>query len=257
MSSTQVSSGAGRRLGATALVAATSAAALLASGITDGTAYAATRTAMAMYSAADAVDRGKSIAFRGKLTTAGGTPLGGKTVSLQKYRGGTWYLVKRARTYSSGRVYTTARIYSTGTYRWYFRGTDAYTRDGSGTQRVVARTPINEKIVRTAAAQQGDPYRYGATGPDSFDCSGLTGYAHKQNGISIPRTSRDQYAASRHVSKSYKKPGDLIFFHDGGRVYHAAVYAGNGYMWTSPQSGESVKKKRIYNSSYYVGRFWR
>lgn len=253
MSSAQVSSDRGRRLGATALVAATSAAALFA---LDGTASAQVTTRMAMYAAADSVELGKSVAFRGRLSDTSGDGLGYKLVSLQQYKGGTWYTVDRKRTYSSGRVYTTYRINRTSTYRWVYPGSEAFARDVSGTQKVVAYTPLNERLVRTAAAQAGDPYSYGATGPDSFDCSGLTKYVHNQHDISIPRTSRDQYSASKHISKSYKKPGDLLFFYSGGGIGHVGIYAGDGYMWHSPQSGESVKKAKIYSSSYYVGRFW-
>jgi len=245
----------GRRIGATALVTATTAAALLA---VDGTAAAAMASKMSIYDAPNSVKAGSLVDFRGKLTTYGGTPLGNHRVDLMRtYNDSTWFRVTTRRTYSSGRVSALdIRIRATARYRWVFRGDEHHAKASSNTQRVVAVYPINQRIVRAAAAQAGDPYSYGADGPDSFDCSGLTQYAHKQVGISIPRTSRDQYANTRHISKSYRKPGDLLFFHDGGRVYHAAIYAGDGYMWTSPQSGESVKKKRIYSSSYYVGRAW-
>lgn len=252
--SSEAGSARGRRIGATALVAATSAAAMLA---LDGTAAAQVSTVLAQYEAPDKVTEGTQVTFRAKLSTSGGTALGYRYVELQRSFGGQYWKVTTRKTYSTGRVYANIHVNNTASYRWVYRGSETYAPDTSGVQRVIAADPINLKLVRTAAAQQGDPYRYGATGPDSFDCSGLTKYVHGQNGISIPRTSRDQYAASKHISKDSKRPGDLIFFHSSGRVYHAAVYAGDGYMWTSPQSGESVKKAKIYNSSYYVGRFWR
>lgn len=245
----------GRRIGATALVAATTAAALLA---VDGTAAAATASKQTIYDAPNSVKQGSRITFRGRLTTSGGTPLADHPVDLMRtYNGSTWFRVGTRRTYSTGRVSAVdVRIKATARYRWVFRGDQHHAKAWSNTQKVIAVLPINQRIVRAAAAQAGDPYVYGADGPDSFDCSGLTQYAHKQAGISIPRTSRDQYANTRHISKSYRKAGDLLFFHDGGRVHHAAIYAGDGYMWTAPQSGESVKKKKIYSSSYYVGRAW-
>jgi len=252
-------SGRGRRIGATALVAATSAAALLtfdSSAVAEAASPAKTRTGF--YEVSDSVKQGSRITFRGKLTTAGGSPLGGYKVDLMRtYNGSKWFRVASPRTYSNGKVsVTNVKIKATAKYRWVFRGTSGHAKSWSRTQKVVAKVPINLRIVRAAAAKKGSPYRYGASGPNAFDCSGLTQYAHKQVGIKLPRTSRDQYKKVRKISKSYRKPGDLLFFHRGGNVYHAAIYAGNNTMWTAPQSGESVKKAKIYSSSYYVGRAW-
>ena len=110
--------------------------------------------------------------------------------------------------------------------------------------------------ILVAKRYAGIPYRAGGTTPRTgFDCSGYTKYVYSQMGISIPRVSRDQYAWSRHISKSQAVPGDLIFFHSSsGRVYHAAIYAGNGYVWHSPHTGSHVKLERIWTSAYYVGR---
>lgn len=246
----------GRRIGATALVAATSAAALLAF---DGTAVAASSgSKQTIYDAPNKVKAGSRVSFRGKLTTAGGTNLAHHRVDLMRsYNGSRWFRVSTPRTYSNGKVSVVGvKIKATAKYRWVFRGDSAHNKAWSNTQTVVASVPINQRIVKAAAAQQGDPYRYGATGPGSFDCSGLTQYAHKQVGISLPRTSGAQYSKVRKISKSYRQPGDLLFFHSGGNVYHAAIYAGSNKMWTAPQSGESVKKASIYSSNYYVGRAW-
>lgn len=245
----------GRRIGATALVAATSAAALLTF---DGTAAAAQQSKQTIYDAPNKVKQGSRVSFRGRLTTSGGTPLAKHKVDLMRtYDGSRWFRVSTPRTYSNGKVSVVGvKIKATARYRWVFRGDAAHRKAWSNTQTVIASVPINQRIVKAAAAQKGDPYRYGATGPSSFDCSGLTQYAHKQAGIKLPRTSRDQQAKVRKISKSYRRPGDLIFFHNGGRVYHAAIYAGSNYMWTAPQRGESVKKAKIYSSNYSVGRAW-
>src|SRR3712207_9414862 len=69
-----------------------------------------------------------------------------------------------------------------------------------------------QTAVNTALAQVGDRYVYGATGPNSFDCSGLTGFAYKAAGISIPRTSKAQSGFGTPVSKANLQPGDLVFF---------------------------------------------
>lgn len=111
------------------------------------------------------------------------------------------------------------------------------------------------KVVGTASLYQGRPYRWGATGPYSFDCSGYTRYViRKATGKTIPRTSRMQYAATKRIRKSSIRPGDLVFFHRNGRVYHAAIYAGAGRIWHSPYGGRGVQKAKIWTSSWRAGR---
>ncbi|NHC47478.1 C40 family peptidase [Motilibacter sp. K478] len=109
-------------------------------------------------------------------------------------------------------------------------------------------------VLTTAAALRGRPYRYGATGPRAFDCSGYVGYVMKRVGKSLPRTSRGQYAASRKINRSAMKPGDLVFFKHGSRVYHVAVYAGGGRIWHARQPGQGVALTRITASSWAAGR---
>lgn len=113
-----------------------------------------------------------------------------------------------------------------------------------------------DRVVQAAAAQAGKPYAGGGAGPGSFDCSGLTAYAHRQVGISLPRTASAQRAAVRPVSQHDKKPGDLIFFSSGGRVYHAGIFAGGNRMWAAPSSGDVVRLQNIWTSAYTVGRAW-
>ena len=121
--------------------------------------------------------------------------------------------------------------------------------------RSVASAATASNIIDEAARHAGKPYRYGATGPDSFDCSGFTGYVFRQFGIELPRTSGAQRAALPAVPKDQKQVGDLIFTHDGGGgVYHVAIYAGNGLIWHSPSSGDVVKLSPIFNDNYSVGR---
>lgn len=114
---------------------------------------------------------------------------------------------------------------------------------------------IRMQALRITAAQKGDPYAWGAAGPYRFDCSGLVYYVYRTKlGRSIPRTANDQRLASIPLAKSQKRAGDLIFFMSGGRAYHVGIYAGDGYVWHSPRSGETVKKSRIWTSSYVAGR---
>jgi cell wall-associated NlpC family hydrolase len=105
-----------------------------------------------------------------------------------------------------------------------------------------------------AAAQQGDPYRYGAAGPNAFDCSGLTSYAFRQAGVAIPRTSSAQRGATRRIPAGAARPGDLVFFQSGGRVYHVGFYAGNHQVLHSPYTGTRVRKERIWTSAVSFGR---
>lgn len=108
-----------------------------------------------------------------------------------------------------------------------------------------------------ALNQKGDPYRYGAAGPSAFDCSGLIYYSFRKAGVSVPRTSGAQAGAVRRVAKSNLKRGDLMFFHNGGRVYHAAIFLGRSKgkvrMLHSPRSGSRVHVTSPWTSSWFGG----
>jgi cell wall-associated NlpC family hydrolase len=109
-----------------------------------------------------------------------------------------------------------------------------------------------------ARNQIGDPYRYGAAGPNAFDCSGLLYYSFRRAGFtSFPRTSDAQYRFVRHIRKAYLRPGDFVFFHNGGDVYHTAIFAGrkDGHVVIihAPRSGERVKYARPWTTSWYAG----
>ena len=111
-----------------------------------------------------------------------------------------------------------------------------------------------KKMLRTAASLKGRPYRYGATGPRAFDCSGYTLYVLKKQGIKIPRTAAQQYKKTKHVAKKRVRVGDLIFKYGRGGIYHVGIYAGKHKMWHSPHSGSVVKLSKIYGSNWKVGR---
>ncbi|HEX5987941.1 MAG TPA: NlpC/P60 family protein [Nocardioides sp.] len=113
---------------------------------------------------------------------------------------------------------------------------------------------VSIRAFRVAAAQKGDPYRYGAAGPDAFDCSGLTSYAFRRAGKAIPRTSSAQRAAARPIPARAARPGDLVFFHGGGGVSHVGFYAGGHRILHSPYPGSSVKIERIWSRSVSYGR---
>ena len=93
--------------------------------------------------------------------------------------------------------------------------------------------------VQSALAQLGDPYVYGAAGPDSFDCSGLTMYAWAAAGVSIPHASSMQTQVGTPVSVSSLMPGDLVFYYSP--ISHVAMYIGNGKVVHSPHTGSFVQ----------------
>ena len=112
-----------------------------------------------------------------------------------------------------------------------------------------------EKIVALAKKQLGKPYEWGAEGPNSFDCSGLTYYVYKQHGITLPRSSKAQSQKGKTISKSNLQAGDLVFFNtNGSGVSHVGIYIGNGNMIHSTKPGDVVKTTSI-NSSYYKNKF--
>lgn len=113
---------------------------------------------------------------------------------------------------------------------------------------------LGEEIVREASNYEGAKYRWGAEGPDAFDCSGLTQHVFEQFGIELPRTSQDQYEASAKLPQADAQPGGMIFLHDDGEVYHVGIYAGEGRMWHAPEPGERVQLDEIDESDYRVGR---
>ena len=83
-------------------------------------------------------------------------------------------------------------------------------------------------VLETALAQVGDTYVWAGSGPDGFDCSGLTSYAYAAAGVALPHSSRAQSQMGVAVSRSELQPGDLVFF--GSPVYHVGIYVGNGKM---------------------------
>ncbi|WP_078843505.1 C40 family peptidase [Streptomyces albus] len=113
---------------------------------------------------------------------------------------------------------------------------------------------VRAKALNVAAAQKGDPYKYGAAGPQRFDCSGLTLYSYKKAGKKLPRTAQAQYNDTSRVSAAKRAKGDLVFFHSGGSVYHVGVYAGSGKVWHSPKAGSVVKLEKIWTKSVRYGR---
>ncbi|HTW19618.1 MAG TPA: NlpC/P60 family protein [Mycobacteriales bacterium] len=118
-------------------------------------------------------------------------------------------------------------------------------------------TPPNATAAAAIAAARsriGDPYVWGATGPNSFDCSGLTQWSYHQAGINLPRTSREQWYAGPHPTLAQLEPGDLLFFalntSDPATIHHVTIYIGKGLMIAAPETGEDVQIQPVYMQGY-------
>jgi cell wall-associated NlpC family hydrolase len=119
-----------------------------------------------------------------------------------------------------------------------------------------APTAASQKAVDTAMAQRGKPYQYGAEGPDSYDCSGLTQYSWNAAGVALPRTTSQQAQTGTPVDRSALQPGDLVFFYDP--ISHVGIYIGNNEVVHAPTEGDVVKVSNIdaigsYNTARRVG----
>ncbi|MBH5334444.1 C40 family peptidase [Streptomyces pactum] len=104
-----------------------------------------------------------------------------------------------------------------------------------------------------AAAQTkiGSPYVWGATGPSSFDCSGLTSWAYAQAGVDLDRTSQQQVNNGTRIGRGELKPGDLVFFYSD--LHHVGLYAGNGQVLHAPKPGANVRYESMDNMPFMFG----
>jgi cell wall-associated NlpC family hydrolase len=130
-------------------------------------------------------------------------------------------------------------------------------RSGTAPARDGRASAAARKAVAVALAQLGSPYVWGAEGPATFDCSGLTSFAYAAAGITIPRVSRAQFAAYaglRPVDPLHLVAGDLVFFADNpgnpGTIHHVGMYIGKGLMVEAPHTGAVVRTSSIWRSSY-------
>jgi len=94
----------------------------------------------------------------------------------------------------------------------------------------------------------GAPYRWAASGPNSFDCSGFTMFVYRQVGVSLPHSSRAQIHYGQRVSRGDLKPGDLVFF--GSPIHHVGIYAGNNTYIHAPRTGDVVRFSSMNRSGY-------
>jgi cell wall-associated NlpC family hydrolase len=112
-------------------------------------------------------------------------------------------------------------------------------------------------VLAYARAQLGKPYQWGASGPNAFDCSGLTMQAWARAGVYLDHYTGAQWDETSRVAISDLRPGDLVFFGDSGpTAHHMGLYVGGGQMIEAPHTGASVRYASIYRSDLlpYGGR---
>lgn len=119
--------------------------------------------------------------------------------------------------------------------------------------------PQKTKLKELISKELGKPYKWGAAGPNSYDCSGLTYYLFGKLGIKISRTSKTQANSGVYVAKSDLEYGDLVFFARNGKtINHVGIYVGDGMFVHSPETGQVVKATTLmsgyYANSYYTAR---
>ncbi len=118
-----------------------------------------------------------------------------------------------------------------------------------------APSAVAARAIDAARSQVGKPYQWGAVGPDTFDCSGLTGWAYRKAGLGLPRTSREQWFAGSHPGLGELAPGDLLFWgtnpDDPQSIHHVALYVGGGMMVAAPHTGANVQVQPVYLGDFF------
>jgi peptidoglycan DL-endopeptidase CwlO len=196
---------------------------------------------------------GKSVRITSKwINPETGKAVTGK-VRLQAYRNG-WKTWQTGTIRSDGSVTFYSKPLASVTFRTAYTGGGSV-RPGISSRVLITVKASGAKVVAEASKHKGALYKYGATGPSRFDCSGFTLYVYrKTTGRKLPHKANSQQKYGKAVSKSKKQVGDLIVYRSGSYGYHAAIYAGNGRIWDSPHSGARVSKRKMFGGNYVVRR---
>jgi len=226
---------------------------------------------------------GQSVKLTGKVTYgASKARIRSQIVKLQVRTGPAWKTIWTKRPSANGYAVFWVKPGRSTTYRLAYVGATSLGRSASTREVITVKAapvkaapvkaaparaaanaapvravPVSSRgaqVVAAAAAQSGKWYRYGAAGPNYFDCSGFTQYVYKKFGVTLPHKANSQRSYGRAVSRASARPGDLIIFLSGGYGYHAAIYAGGGYMYDAPRAGQRVGKHRIWSSNVVFRR---
>ncbi|MEV6346677.1 NlpC/P60 family protein [Actinoplanes sp. NPDC051851] len=245
---------AGQLIGATPAVAATTTTPVTTTAVTTAASTKVTPKLTIAKVNTRKLKWGSTLTVTAKVIDPNTGKIAKGTVRLQGYKGGKWVTwdtetVKNA----NGTVALKYKQKSTAYVRTVFTGS-GYTSKVSSKVKITV-VASGAKILAEAKSHKGALYKYAAAGPSRFDCSGFTKYVYKKAaGKKLPHKANSQQNYGKAVSKSNKKVGDLIIFRSGSYGYHAAIYAGNGYMYDSPHTGARVGKHKIYGSNYVVRR---
>jgi peptidoglycan DL-endopeptidase CwlO len=198
---------------------------------------------------------GSALRLSAKVTDPGtGKAVAGQ-VRFQAWKGGRWATVATRTVSSAGAASISFRTYTAHTYRAVYLGGGATHTSAASGKVWVAVVASRAKVLSVARKLVGKPYRYAASGPSAFDCSGFTKYVYrKATGRVLPHKANSQQRYGKAVAKSKALPGDLIVIRNGSYGYHVGIYAGAGYMYDSPKPGTTVGKHKIWSSSYVVRR---
>lgn len=174
----------------------------------------------------------------------------GKSITLKDY-------IKNATDNKDGDVTSKVKISGSvntkkaGTYKVKYSVTDEAGNTSSKTLKVTVINPDdiapNKGMVPTARSRLGCPYKWGATGPTRFDCSGFTQWVYRKNGKSIPRTSGGQKSGGRRLPLSQAKPGDIVW-----RPGHVGIYVGGGRVIHAPHTGAVVSYTSVSGFRYAI-----
>ncbi len=130
----------------------------------------------------------------------------------------------------------------------YAQALAVFQRTGSYPNVAIRGDSLGAQAVRWALTKVGDPYVWGAAGPNAFDCSGLVMWAYAHVGISLAHFTGDQWGEGQHVSRSQLQPGDIVFFF--ADISHEGLYIGNGLMVDAPTQGVPVHVEPVFWSAY-------
>ncbi|MDP9101270.1 MAG: NlpC/P60 family protein [Actinomycetota bacterium] len=221
-------------------------------------------TAVRIQVPAKAIPHGHPAAVWVRLV-AGNQGVPSAPVSLQRFSGTGWTTVAQLTTGDAGLTHTDLVFPSSSQVRAVYTGSLLRRASVSPTGQVrvapvvrpAPRPTLGQRAVAEAARHQGQPYVWGAAGPGSFDCSGLTMYVFGTLGRSLPHNAAAQAGSVMPIAVGSQQPGDLIFIHSGGSIGHVGIYAGNGQIWNAPHSGDVVRLEPIAyfgGDGYSVGR---